>query len=77
LEIWLVQKHAILNSNINILSREMQMEQKKWVDENQEKKNEELNVSPFFDLLVFVFLLLSISHFTYKTFLKNRHWFRV
>jgi hypothetical protein len=29
LEIWLVQKHAILNSNINILSREMQMEQKK------------------------------------------------
>ncbi len=76
LEIWHVQKHAILNSNINILSRELQMEQKKWVDKNQEKKNEELSVSPFFDFLIFVFLLLSISHFTYKTFFKNRHWFR-
>jgi hypothetical protein len=29
LEIWPVRKHAILNSNINILSRELQMEQKK------------------------------------------------
>jgi hypothetical protein len=29
LEIWPMQKHAILNSNINILSRELQMEHKK------------------------------------------------
>ncbi|KAH9546716.1 hypothetical protein CY35_12G115000 [Sphagnum magellanicum] len=29
LEIWPVRKHAILNSNINILSRELQMQQKK------------------------------------------------
>jgi hypothetical protein len=34
LEIWPMQKHAILNSNINILSRELQMEHKKWVDKN-------------------------------------------
>jgi hypothetical protein len=40
---WPVRKHAILN--INILSRELQMEQKKWVGENQEKKNDELSVS--------------------------------
>jgi len=66
LEIWPVWKHAILNININILSRELQMEQKKRVDENQEKKNDELSVSPVF--LVFVFLLLFINHFA---------WFRV
>jgi hypothetical protein len=29
LEIWPEQKHAILNNNINILSRKLQMEQKK------------------------------------------------
>jgi hypothetical protein len=29
LEIWHVQKHAILNNNINILNRKLQMEQKK------------------------------------------------
>jgi hypothetical protein len=29
LEVWHVRKHAILNSNINILNRELQMEQKK------------------------------------------------
>jgi hypothetical protein len=46
LEIWPMRKHAILNNNINILSRELRMEQKKWVDENQEKKNDELSVSP-------------------------------
>jgi hypothetical protein len=40
--------HVILNNNINILSRELRMEQKKWENENQEKKNDELSVSPFF-----------------------------
>jgi hypothetical protein len=29
LDIWPVQKHPILNNNINILSRELRMEQKK------------------------------------------------
>jgi len=57
LEIWPMRKHAILNNNINILSRKLQMEQKKWVYQNQEKKNDKLSVSPFFWFLFFFFFL--------------------
>jgi hypothetical protein len=68
-----MQNHAILNSNINILSRELQMEQKKLVDENQ-KKHDELSVSSLFG---FYFSPSFYKLFYIQNFLKNRHWFRI